>query len=201
VTGSLDAYGSESKDIVVGESTLDNVELRLAQSDGITLNVVDGLNGRTIGANGILFDAQGRVKQESQTPFTFSGEGTKAALKLPVAPGSYVVTVYAQNYAPVHLAVSSPSTRTVALTPGGRIEIDSKHAESRRVQLIDSLGIAYPRIGPLPRKYELIPRTTTPFERIAPGRYTIQLLALDNTTVVEQIPIVVTEGQTTKAEI
>lgn len=199
VTASLSGYGAESKDITVGESNVDNLELRLMQSDGVTLKVVDGRDGRPLRASATLYDASGREVQSGQP--SFFNDTSASSINIPAAPGQYVATVFTQNYAPVHVSVSAPSTRSIALTPGGRIEIDSKHSETVRVQLIDGFGIAYPRMGPLPRRYSLMPRGVTPLERIAPGRYTLQLLAADDVTVVDQVQIVVTEGQTTRVEI
>jgi hypothetical protein len=113
-----------------------------------------------------------------------------------------VATVYTgATYAPQHVTVTSPSTRTIALTPGGRIEVTSSHSDVRRFQLIDAFGLNYPRLGPLPRKYDLVPRGITPLERIAPGRYSLQLLGPDDTTVVDQVQVIVTEGQTARVEI
>ncbi len=201
VTASLDEYGSDSKEVVVGESSIDNIELRLAQGDGITLKVVDARDGRALRASATLYDAQGRIVQERGGQFIFGVDPAANSLQIPIAPGSYVATVSAQDYAPVHVSVSSPSTRTIALTRGGRIELDSKHSEKRRVQLIDSFNLIYPRMGVVPRRYDLLPRTSTPLERIAPGRYTLQLLGPDELTVVDQVPVIVNEGQTTKIEI
>jgi protocatechuate 3,4-dioxygenase beta subunit len=201
ITASLTGYGSASKDVSVGESNLDNVELHLAQSDGVTLSVVDGRDGRPLRAAVTLYDGAGREVQTSGSQFILGGDTPTSSINVPAAPGQYVASVYTQNYAPVHMTVNAPSTRTVALTPGGRIDIESKHGEQVRVQLIDTMGIPYPRIGPLPRKYTLVPRVVTPLERIAPGRYTLQLLGPDDTTVIDQVQVIVSEGQTARVEI
>jgi uncharacterized GH25 family protein/protocatechuate 3,4-dioxygenase beta subunit len=201
ITASLDAFGSDTKQITVGDS-VQNLELLLAQSDGIQLKVVDGRTGRPLSANAAAFDAQGRPVQESMAPFVFpSNDNGTAVLSLPVAAGQYTVTVSAVNFAQVSIAVTAPSTRTVTMTPGGRIDIDSRHSEMRRVQLIDSTGNVYPRSSTLPRRYELVPRSLSPIEHIAPGSYTLQLLAPDDVTVVDSVRIEVLEGQTTKVEI
>lgn len=200
LTASINGYGTETRDVTVGTSALDDVELRLTASDGLVLKVVDARDGRALAANGILFDAQGRMMNDAR-PIFFGGDRAAGDTRLAAAPGSYVVTVWATNYAPVHVQVTAPSTRTVALTPGGRIEIDSNHDAPRRFQLVDSLGLVYPRTGPLPRIQDLLPRGTTPIERVAPGRYTLQLLGPDDVTVVHQVPVVVNEGQTTRAEL
>ncbi|HEX2835748.1 MAG TPA: carboxypeptidase regulatory-like domain-containing protein [Thermoanaerobaculia bacterium] len=201
ITASLSGFGADTKELTVGQSNIDNVELHLAQSDGVTLKVVDGRDGRALPASAVLYDLSGHEVQTAGSQFLFGVDSAASSLNIPASPGQYIATVYTQNYAPVHVSVNAPSTRTVALTRGGRIEIESKHGEPVKAQLLDAFNIAYPRIGPIARKYTLIPRAVTPLDRIAPGRYTLQLLGADEMTVVDQVQVVVTDEQTVRVEI
>lgn len=202
VTASKDGYGNQVMDLVVGDSSLDNVELRLARNDGVTLKVVDGRDGRPISASVTVFDMQGRVVHESRMMF-FGGGGTDTSdARLPVSPGSYTATVNAMNYAPRNISFQSPSTQTVVLTPGGTLHIQSKHSSMRRMRLVDANGVPYPRYVWSPtHSRELLPSpATTTYQNVAPGTYTVQLLD-DNNNVVDSRQVVVTEGQTSNAEI
>ncbi|HET8796354.1 MAG TPA: carboxypeptidase regulatory-like domain-containing protein, partial [Thermoanaerobaculia bacterium] len=201
IVAALDTYAAEPRQITVGDTPLDNVELRLSKSDGLTLSLVDARDGRPLGGYAAVYDAQGRMIADTSAPFVFGADPSTSALRVAAAPGSYIATVMAQNYAPQHVRVSAPSTRTIPMTPGGRIEVTSKHSESRLVQLIDANGIAYPRIGPLPRKWALAPRGTTPLNSIAPGTYTLQLLGEDGVSIAAQTTVVVIEGQAVQTEI
>jgi hypothetical protein len=199
LTASFDGFGSDTKTMQVGGSGSDTIEFRLSQSEGITLKVVDARSGRAISGSAAVFSQSG-VIQENQTMFFPGNQSTTGDLKLPVAPGSYYATVTAFNYAPVTIQVTAPSTRTVALSSGGRIEIESKHSDIKRVQLIDSLGFVYPKTGGPLRRWELIPRVVTPLNAIASGTYTLQLLGPDDRTVVDQKQVTVLEGQTVKVD-
>lgn len=199
LTASFDGFGSDTKTMQVGGSGSESIEFRLSQSEGITIKVVDARNGRPISGSATVFSQSG-VIQENQTMFFPGSESASGDLKLPVAPGSYYATVTAFNYAPVTIQITAPSTRTVALSSGGRIEIESKHSDIKRVQLIDFLGLVYPKMGGAPRRYELIPRVVTPLNAIASGTYTLQLLGPDDRTVVDQKQVTVLEGQTVKVD-
>jgi exonuclease I len=101
-----------------------------------------------------------------------------------------------------NLAVQSPSAvRVVQLTPGGTLMIRSKHAERRRIRLIDANGIPYPRhMNPRPSR-DLVPQPgTTQITNVAPGTYTVQLLG-DGDVVEQTIQVTVKEGTATEAEI
>jgi large repetitive protein len=202
ITASFEGLGSETKSVTVGDSGVQTLEFRLAQSEGLKLNIVDARSNRSVGGSAVVFDRAGAVVQETQANF-FPGADTAAStLTLPVAPGSYFATVTAMNYAPVTIQVSAPSTRIVAMTAGGTIEVESKSSDSRRVQLIDSWGFVYPKnTGPFPRRWELLPRVVTPIRLIAPGTYTLQVLGPDDRSVVAQTQVTVVEGQIARVEI
>jgi uncharacterized GH25 family protein/uncharacterized protein (DUF2141 family) len=200
VTASKDGYGNQVMDLVVGDSSVDNVELRMARNDGVTLKIVDARDGRQVSAMVTVFDMQGRVVHESRMMYFAGGADTSEA-RLPVSPGAYTASVSAMNYAPRNISFQSPSTQTVAMTPGGTLHIASKHSSMRRVRLIDASGLVYPRSSWSMQGRELLPSPgTTTYANVAPGTYTLQLLD-DNNNVVDSRQVVVAEGQTSNAEI
>jgi hypothetical protein len=159
------------------------------------LTVVDARDGRGLSARAIAFDMQGRLADETRMMY---GGGDASSVTLNVAPGSYIVTVSAGGYAPRQVTIQSPSTQTIALTPGGTVEVRSKHNTSMRIRLIDANGLPYPRYSTVIPWREILPGTTT-LHNVAAGKYTLQLL--NGETVVESKPLVVVEGQTVTEEI
>jgi protocatechuate 3,4-dioxygenase beta subunit len=196
-TATKEGFANDSKDVYVGDSAPADLEMRLARTAGLTLSVVDARDGRTLSARAIAFDMQGRVADETRMMFGGADSGN---VTLNVAPGSYNVTVMASGYAPRQMTLQSPSTQPVALSPGGTLELRSKHNEPRRIRLIDANGTPYPRYSTILPSRDLLPSPgTTTWSYIAAGTYTLQLLNGD--AVVDSKRIVVAEGQTAKEEI
>jgi hypothetical protein len=198
ITSRKEGYANDVKDVYVSDSASDDLEIRLSANIGLTLNVVDARDNRPISARAVAFDAQGRIADE--TRMSIFGSDTATKLTLSVAPGQYTVTVSSNDYAPRTLSIQSPSTQTVRLSPGGTIEVRSKHSEGMRIRLIDATGQPYPRMGNFPPTRELLPSPgTTRLANIAPGVYTLQLL--DHEVVVDGKQIVVQEDQTVTTDI
>ncbi len=197
ITASKDGFANEMKELYVGDSAPADLELHLAQNVGVTLNVVDARDGRTVTARASVFDVQGRLVEEPR--WTFGG-GEPTSLKLAVPPGNYIATIWASGYAPRSISFQSPSTQTVAVSPGGTLEVRSKHNEPRRIRLIDASGLPYPRMSSAPPSRELLPSPgTTVLPNTAAGAYTLQLLSGE--VVIDSKRVVVTEGQTVREEI
>jgi protocatechuate 3,4-dioxygenase beta subunit len=200
VTASKDGYGNEVKDLSVGDSAPPDLELRLSRNAGVTLNVIDARDNRPITARVVAFDMQGRVVDETRMMFFGGGGDDASGVKLSLTPGSYTATVSASGYAPRNISFQSPSTQSVALSPGGTLQLRSKHNESARIRLIDANGLPYPRFSAAPSSRELLPNPgTTTLPNVAAGTYTIQLL--QGETVVDSKRVVVGEGQTVTEEI
>lgn len=196
---SKEGYGNDSRTILIDERPPDDLELKIARSEGVTLKVVDARGGRSLDASASVYDAQGRLLPESRMPFRMSEGGND--LKLNLAPGRYTASVSAFGYATRTIAFDAPSVQTVAMTPGGKLVIRSKQSARARVRLIDSSGTPYPRSPMRPSWFELNPSPgTTPIEHVAPGTYTLQLLG-DNDSVLDSERVTITDGQTTTAEI
>jgi hypothetical protein len=117
-----------------------------------------------------------------------------------VAPGSYMATITASGYAPRQMTIQSPSTQTVALSPGGTVHLRSKHDQTMRIRLIDASGAPYPRLSISMPSRDLLPSPgTTTMSNIAAGTYTLQLMSGE--VVIDSKRLVVMEGQTVQEEI
>ncbi|MGZ5440854.1 MAG: carboxypeptidase regulatory-like domain-containing protein [Thermoanaerobaculia bacterium] len=198
VTASREGYGAETKEEPFGESGRDGLEFRLSRNDGVTLRVVDGRDGRQITAMVTVYDAAGRVVYDTRSS-GFPGLGTTTDMHLPLAPGSYTATLAMSGYAASTARLTSPSKQTVSMTPGGTIAVQSKHSVVRRMRLLDSSGMPYPRTSWTPASRELLPGTV-PINNVAPGSYTLQLLN-DDDSVADTQQVVVREGETTRGTL
>ena len=198
VTTSKDGYGSDVREMMVSERG-DELAIKLSRTEGLTLKIVDGRDGRPVRAAVFAYDAQNRLAYDATR--MFGGDDT-GEVKLPLAPGHYTASVVATNYAPVNVSLQSPSAaRVVAMTPGGTIHVKSKHSERRRIRLLDANGIPYPRTSnPLPSRDLLPSPGTTTVLHVAPGIYTLQLLGSAEVPV-DSTRVEVREGAVAEAEI
>lgn len=195
-TATKEGYGNESKELYVTDSSTPDLEFQLAANPGLKLTVVDARDGTPITARAVAFDMQGRVADESR--MVFGGGGDSSGVTLNLAPGTYNVTISASGYASRQMSIQSPMAQTIALSPGGTVEVRSRHNTPMRIRLIDSNGLPYPRSSAFMPSRELPPGTLT-WTNIAAGRYTLQLL--NGEAVVDSKQIVVVEGQTVTEEI
>ncbi len=198
VTASRDGYGTDVKEEPFGESGRDGLEFRLSRNDGVMLRVVDGRDGRPINAFVTVYDAAGHVVWEPNG-MRFGGSSA-ADMQLSLAPGTYTAMIAMTGYATQTVQISSPSHRTVAMTPGGTILVQSKHSTPRRMRVLDAAGMPYPRpsMMRMPAR-DLLPGTM-PIEFVAPGSYTLQLLN-DDESVADTVQVVVREGETTRVTL
>lgn len=199
ITTAKDGYGSDMREVTVGESGED-LQVKLSRSEGVTLKVIDARTGQPVAGWIWVYDAQNRVVYEPSHSF---GRGSESGeVKLPLAPGPYTAAVTTNGYASVNLRLQAPSSaRVVALTPGGTILVKSKHAERRRIRLVDADGLPYGRFSNLPPSRELLPRpATTEWQHVAPGMYRLQLLG-DGENVVDSTRVTVREGGTAEVEM
>lgn len=195
VSADKTGYGHEMKEVNVSE-TPQELEFKLSPSAGVTLKVVDGRDGRTLGASVRVTDAQGR-DLPGDMPFRFGpGGSSNEPIKLALAPGNYRLTVQAMSYAPRTLMVSSPSNQTVALTPGGSLLIHSKSSTQLRGRLMDSGGFPYlaTQFNPTGSFRILESPGTTTVQNVAAGHYRLDVLDT-NDRVVKSIEIDVVEGR------
>lgn len=192
-----EGYGNELRDVLVSESGLNDVQLKLSPNSGITLRVVDARDGRLLSANVVVYDAQGRVVHDE--PFRFGGSAEE--IKLTLAPGSYRALVNAMGYSTQTVSLTSPSNQTVTLSPGGTLIVRSSSSSTQRARLIDGSGQAYTRPSSRQAVFLLdaAPGATT-LQNVSPGSYTLQVLD-GNDSVIRSATVVVVEGQTNTVDI
>ena len=196
ISAEKEGYGTRTTDLNVGDSGAD-VELKLAPTAGVTLRVVDARDGRPISAMIHVTDMANNVVYES--PFRFT-QGSTDAMKLPLDAGTYRVVVMAQGYATRNVTMSSPSTQTVGMTPGGTIAIKSTGSAMRRARMLGPDGREYIRGFGYISVFNVDPSPgTTIIESIAPGTYTLQILDGNNVTASTQVTVV--EGQVAQVSI
>ena len=195
-----DGYGHELKSIVVGDSN-DEIELKLASTSGVTLTVVDARDNTPLAASVVrVVDAQGQ--NVDTTGFLRFG-GTPEPVKLPLAAGTYRVTVAAMNYATQTFAVVSPSSPTVRMSPGGTLLIRSKASTMTRARLIDASGLPYTRgfMGGGGGIFTIDPSPgVTTLQNVAPGSFNLQILGPGD-QVVKTVPVTVIDGQTVPVDV
>jgi protocatechuate 3,4-dioxygenase beta subunit len=197
ISASREGFGNSVQELTITESGREDLELRLSRNDGVVLTIVDARDGRSLSGQVIVFDAQGRQVYDSRGNFRF-GDAAKE-MRLPLAPGAYSATIFVPDYAPRHMSITSPSSPSIAVTPGGTILVRSQHNTRRRMRLVDASGMAYPRFMTTPFTREL-PPGTLPIEHVAPGSYTLVLLNDDETPAGTQ-PVTIREGETVTVDL
>jgi hypothetical protein len=199
VSADKQGYGHDMRDVSVDE-TPDAVELKLAPSAGVTLNVIDGRDRTPLSANVNVTDMQGNAVTP-ESPFRFGGGGSAEPLKLALAAGTYRVTVSAMGYARQTVVVNSPSTQTVALTPGGTLLLHSKSSTVLRGRLVDSSGLSYFGSMPFGNTFRLLesPGTTT-LSNIATGHYRLEVLDMSD-RVIKTVEVDVMEGRSVDYDV
>jgi hypothetical protein len=197
ISADKEGFGNTLRELDVAE-TAPEVELKLSPSAGITLRVVDGRDGRLIAAAPQVSDMQG----QPVTGFGFSFSQTPEPLKLDLSPGSYRVTLSAMGYAMKTFVVTSPSSQTVPMTPGGTLQIQSKSSAPLRARLITADGTSYyGRPGMSDGSFQLLasPGATT-LQNVAAGTFRLEVLDAGD-HVVNTTSVTVNEGQTTTIAI
>jgi protocatechuate 3,4-dioxygenase beta subunit len=196
ITAKREGFGTWIRDVPVTDSGTEDLDVRLAREDVVTLNIVDARDGRPISARAFVYDMQGRVMEEPR----FGGGDDSSGLSVTLSPGTYIASITANGYAGRNVTFRAPSTQTVALSRGGTLLIRSKHSEALRVMLRDAAGIPYLRMSTSTGSRELPPTPATTMYEVAAGTYTIQLLGAGE-VVLESKQVTVGEGQTVNEEI
>jgi protocatechuate 3,4-dioxygenase beta subunit len=195
VTAEKDGYGTKVVDTTVGDSG-GEVQITLAKNPGVTLRVVDARDGHVLSARVLVTNARDETIY-NPPPFM---SGSTETIKLPLEPGTYRALVSASGYAPQNVTITSPSSPTIGLTPGGSILVQSKGSGLRRARLIGPDGKEYVRgFGPSIFTVDPSPGVTV-LNNIAPGMYTLQILG-DGNQVTASAPVSVIDGQQASVSI
>lgn len=182
-----DGYALHQRELTVGDTGTDEVELRLTKGASTTVIVVDGRTGRPVAATVMTLDGQGRVLDDvHRTPTNDPAQG----VKLPLPPGTYTVHITAPGYAPVRTTLTAPASHTVAVTSGGTIRIQSRHTVPRRLRMITPGGVTPHQLRP----------GMNAFAHLAPGTYALELMS-ESGAVEETVRVTVVEGETVDASI
>jgi protocatechuate 3,4-dioxygenase beta subunit len=189
ISATKDSYAKDVENLTVGDTSPDDVTLKLASSSGVTLTVVDARDGSQLSATAHVVDSQGRDVSGDVSRFG----GSTGALRLPLAAGTYQVTVFSTGYAPQQFTIASPSSQRVALTPGGTLRIHSQSGQTLRGLLIANGAIYFLSPFNAGQGFRLDPKPgTTTLSHIAPGSYTIQVL--NGAAVMNSVSVTVSEG-------
>jgi len=107
--------------------------------------------------------------------------------------------VSASGYATQTIAITSPSQRSVGLTPGGTIVVHTSSSLPLRARLIDASGMIYQRAFSRGGEFTVGGEATT-VPNILPGTYKLQIIG-DNGTVLRAVDVIVVEGGVATAEV
>ncbi len=196
VRAEMKDYGAEISDVTVPDGGTRSVDLSLLRSDGVILRVVDGRDGRSLGAGIQLEDGQGRTVYQG-----WPSPRADGSIRVPVSSGTYRARVQASGYAPTLLNLTAPGPEVrVPLTPGGTLLIRSGASTPLRGRLISSTGEIYTfgRWDPS-GEFAIQPGTST-MSSIRPGIYTLQVLG-DQGGVAVSRQVEIREAGTTEVSL
>jgi hypothetical protein len=188
-------FGQEVRELDLARGATVELLLELAPAEGLGLSVVDARDGSALEAIVVVRDAGRRIVANRH-----SGEGADGALNIPLAAGSYLLSVSASGHGTVTMPVAAPRQGLrVALTPGGTLVIESARDLRGRVRLVQPDGEEYVRclcngIADI----ELTGRRTS-VPNITPGSYTLELV--DGAEGTAPRAVVIREGQTSRVAI
>ena len=170
------------------------LNVSLTRGAGFTIRASDGLTGLPLQSLTVLaYAASGSLAFTGNVSLDAEGKGEVSSL----APGTYALYVFSQGYASRSYRVTVPSpTLSIALTPGGRVEIRSDEPFTGR--LLDATGAPYMIF---PGRLDALVTGAPPvvsWENLAPGAYR---LLVDAPEGEKAYPFMVAEGQTTTVQV
>ncbi len=195
VTARRNGYRQKTLAATIADSPVE-VSFALSKGGGLAVHAKDGLTGMPLsGLWALAFSDSGATAFSGLVALDGQGNGEVASL----APGTYTLHLFSSGYAPGAIAsasVPSASPLEVALTPGGRIEVEAASASAGR--LVDAAGVTYlPGVGKLDGRLAISPPRTL-WEHLTPGSYR---LIVEGTNGQQEYPVEVREGETTRVEL
>lgn len=189
------SYETETRQVSPSEA---EVRIELRRGEGVALIARDATYGTPL--RGLLVRVQepsGATAFSGPVTLDSEGRGEIAALR----PGRYSLRTAASGYALVvlpTLSVPGPAV-TIALTPGGRLELhcgpDTLARPNAAARLLGADGQPYPlSVFASDAAWPLL-HPISQLDNLAPGRYTV---VLDNGT---SKSVAITEGQTAVVEL
>jgi protocatechuate 3,4-dioxygenase beta subunit len=170
------SYQTETRDIVASEDS--DVTIALKRGEGVGLVVRDGIFATPLRGSFVrAVDGGGATVFMGSVTLDSEGRGEIPSLR----PGRYDLRIGADGYAGTTLrAVTVPAPPlSVALTPGGMLEIQSGPQtlamSNPSGRLLDSTGAVYYTSPFSPDGVVRIRGANQRFDHVAPGRYTFAL--------------------------
>jgi len=180
------AYASAMKTITVTAASAPEVEIRLERAQPTSFRVVDAQSGATMDA--FISISDGKKLIGSGGP----SRDEDGAIRVYVPAGQYKAWVNTRGYVAQSVDFTAPGPEVpVALSQAGRVTVTA--AKQVRVRLV-APGAPRPYYGMAsPNAYAM--------EGIAPGAYTLEVLAEDGKTVVKSMPVSINAGMTTAVNV
>jgi protocatechuate 3,4-dioxygenase beta subunit len=194
VTARKDGYQLKTQPLTVGSTSVE-LNVGLSRGSGLAIRGVDGLTGLPLrGMSAVAYSDTGTVAYSGFLSLDAEGRGEIASL----TPGRYSLVLASDGYATRSFpAVVVPEpTLTVALTPGGRVEIRTDAPVSGKI--LDATGTPY-LFSPARRDGRLsIGAPISAWDHIAPGAYQL-IVALPSGD--KSYPFTIVEGATTTVQL
>ncbi|MCU1246108.1 MAG: hypothetical protein JWN02_2018, partial [Acidobacteria bacterium] len=187
-------YGSQVVGVEVRQEgpPPDEQTLRLDRAEGVSVTVTDGRTGTALAFGVRALDGAGRVAFDDLARPQLVAE----TREIPLAPGSYRMTVGAPGYAMVTMTISAPSRQTVAVTPGAALAIRSDANVVQFGRLLAAGGMPYPLFGAAEPTFTIDPQPAiTRLAHLPPGTMLLQVLD-PQLRIMREIPLMLVEGET-----
>jgi hypothetical protein len=173
-------YQQEARAIAVQQDGA-VADFELHPHSGFAVRIVDEKTGAAMGRASIRIAGQTGLAFAETLSLDDGGRGEIPSL----APGRYLMTVEVTDYAPRSLMIQVPSGAvTIALEPGGRLQLKSNPLSATRVRLVDASGVvqSVPRSGAAGWVDIVGPVTAWP--NVAAGTYRLESMTGAIATVV-----------------
>ena len=186
VVASAPGHANASENVTASSST--SLTLRLLNTAGVVVRIVDVRDGRTLTGYVIARDQSGGVIASSSDT---TADGTTT---LPLAPGDYQISASAEGFGSHTVAVKVPSPEVrVALPRGGTVAVRSP-AIRGTARLIQPDGQQYVRCWCNGIATISIDGPSTLIDRVSPGVYTLEVVPTIGKA--RQFAVKVVEGET-----
>jgi large repetitive protein len=170
------------------------LNVSLTRGAGLSIRAVDGLTGIPLRSLTVLaYTGSGSLAFTGSVSLDSDGKGEVSSL----TPGSYSLYLFSAGYASRSYPVTVPSPMlSIAMTPGGRLEVRTEAAFSGRV--VDGAGAPYMIFpGRLDARVTGAPPASS-WGGLAPGSYRLIVSGVPGES---DYPFSIAEGQTTTVQI
>jgi hypothetical protein len=196
VLTSKEGFGQEVEEVVLEAGSGAELVLALSPAEGLSLSVVDARDHRPLDATVVVRDLSRRVIANRH-----QGVEADGTLRIPLAPGRYLLSTSADGFGTVTLPVTAPGQGLrVGLTPGGTLVLDAERDLRGRVRLRRPDGEEYVRCWCNGIADIQLTGRRTRVTHVTAGTYSIELV--DHAGTARGGPTVtVEEGQTATVRV